>query len=768
MILSRVVLAAICCLGAATAAAAQQTSISGIVLDQDQATVARATVTATLLPSGVQRAATSGPDGRFTIEPLQSGRYLVEIRAGGFGLYADEVVLGAEPLQLTATLQVAGVTEELTVRGAAAATVGKIAVPLKDQPLTINTINADFLKTYAINDTIEALQNVPNVYAYQQYGIYEYYTFRGFNDSVTMVDGIRSEGNRVRSGLSNVERIEVLKGPASVLGGSESIGGTVNYVLKKPSLRSAYEGEISVGSFNTARTSGGATGRLGSDALLYRLDFGFDKSDGFRHDASNKVNLTPTLSWRISDEDQIEARYTYNRNDMSGDGGIPQLTTANGQPVIPDVPRDRRYNTPQDYGLSTIHNIRVQYSRALGNSVALRNVTGGYVFDDDYWVAETLTVTPPSTVNRGFLYFKHHRRPWTNQAELTGHVRFGVAHDLLAGWDRQDYSNFTTRSNAASVPTTPIDLYDPVETHVTRTDFSVSRLDYTDVLTNSFYVQDQMTLAPQLKAVFGLRGDFLERATHNNPVTAGVETEVEPVLRESKKMTYRGGLVYQPLTRLDIYAQTATSFRPNYNLQPDGSTIDPEYGRMYEAGHRLRLAGDRLSFGSAVFLIEKRNVANSRPGGFWDIAGKIRSKGVEADVDGRINRSWLVRGGYGYTDAKNLDYVTTSADFSGKLRTRAPRHSVNFSTSYAMSNGLALSLGGRMFTKQFLNDANTLSFDGYSLFDATVSYLRGRVQYSLAVKNLTDAEYWASTLGQRQFYPGEPRRVMATVRVLTN
>jgi outer membrane receptor protein involved in Fe transport len=135
-------------------------------------------------------------------------------------MYSVDIILTAAGDTIDANLQVAGVTEDVTVRGIATnPSIGRTAVPLKDQPITVNRVTAEQLKQQGINDLVTALQFVNNVNAYQQYGVYEHYQFRGFSDVVQMVDGVRNEGNRVRSQLSNVESVEVLKGPASVLYG---------------------------------------------------------------------------------------------------------------------------------------------------------------------------------------------------------------------------------------------------------------------------------------------------------------------------------------------------------------------------------------------------------------------------------------------------------------------------------------------------------------------------------------------------------------------
>ena len=243
-----------------TAALAQTAPVTGRVMDPDRSVVMDAHVTLMFIDSGIERNARTGADGTFRFTDLPPGRYIVQIMAPGFGMHSEDFVLGQAGHTIEAGLQIAGVTEDVTVRGIATnPSIGRTAVPLRDQPITVNTVTAERLQSQGINDLVTALQLVNNVNAYQQYGVYEYYQFRGFADVVQMVDGIRNEGNRVRSQLSNVESIEVLKGPASVLYGSDALGATMNIVLKKPSAQPAYDVSTSAGSWNTYRGSFGAT-----------------------------------------------------------------------------------------------------------------------------------------------------------------------------------------------------------------------------------------------------------------------------------------------------------------------------------------------------------------------------------------------------------------------------------------------------------------------------------------------------------------------------
>jgi iron complex outermembrane receptor protein len=536
----------------------------------------------------------TGASGTYQFEGLAPGEYRLEISAPGFTLHAQSLTVAANRRTVEAVLDVAPFSENVTVEAVATVpTIGRIKVPLRDQPLTVNTLSSEFIETHALNDVVSALQHVANVSAYKQYGVYQYFTFRGFSDSVQMVDGIRNEGNRVNTQLANVERLEVLKGPQSVLYGGDAVGAAVNLVLKKPTSEPIYDFSGATGRWKTYRGALGAGGRVvRSNVLFYRFDLGGESADNFRHDPSRRLNATPSLMWRFSNTSQLDLRYMFDRNRVSGDAGIPLVPltggfvpsperTAIGDPlsravqgdgtdVIPKVARDVRYNTPQDFGLSVDHNVRLSFSQMFARGVAFRDTVGYRNFDDEYWTTESLDVTPPSRVNRGFLYFEHHRDTWMNQAEVSGIVKLGVEHNLLAGWDYQDHGNRTDRRGTANYNTTPVDLYNPVETHVPVNvhAFPLTRFDYLAQNTNGVFFQDTATIAPKLKVVIGTRYDSVRRANHNNPITNGIETQVIPTRGESQKTTYRVGVVYQPVKTYDLYVQNSTAFRPQ--LQHSG------------------------------------------------------------------------------------------------------------------------------------------------------------------------------------------------------
>ena len=237
-------------------------------------------------------------------------------------------------------------------------------------------------------------------------------------------------------------------------------------------------------------------------------------------------------------------------------------------------------------------------------------------------------------------------------------------------------------------------------------------------------------MLPQLKLVAGGRYDVVRRRNHNNPVANGVETDGPLVKGESEKFTYRAGVVYQPSAMVDLYVQNSTAFKPNFNIQADGTPLEPEHGELYEIGQRVRMMGNRLELASAVFHVEKRNVARSIGGGMFDQIGKIRSRGVEAELHGRVTSALGVDLGYGFTKATFRDYFTNAGlNFSGNTPRRAPVHTATLSGSYNWANGLTLTGGARIVSDQFINDNNTVAFSGYTVVDMGASYRRGPVQY---------------------------------------
>jgi iron complex outermembrane receptor protein len=763
----QVLLAIVLC---STLARAQQSvSLTGRVVDPQGAAVAGATVVLTA-PGQQPRTVRSAADGSFAFASVAPGAYMVRTDAAGFGTSILQVTLGTTNQSLTVPLTLGGVVEGVTVEGTllGTAATGKMAVPARDLPLTIDTVPKEVIAEQGVNDLVQALKNTSGVYPFTTYGVYEYYSFRGFLDSVQLLDGVRNEGNRVNTQLTNIDRVEVLKGPSSALYGGAALGATVNLIRKKPSATPAYDFMAAAGSWQTGRGAFGATGRLGNDHVLYRLDAGGEGREGYRHDDATRFTLTPSLAWQIGNGNQVNLYYTLNRDQFGGDAGLPLVDTDLGVPVkdnVPDVPRDRNYRTPFDDATSVDNNLQVAFARQLTNAIGFRDTLSYRHFNDKYFLSEEVDFIAPRTIDRYYLYFNHHRRPLMNIAELTAHVGRGIEQDLLFGYEAQRYHNFTTLPAEDFFQAASIDAFDPVETQG-PSDLTITRANVFTNNINAFYAQDNLTLTPQLKALVGGRFDVYRRTSHTDPIADGVQTEGPVAHREANAFTGRVGVVYQPQPFVDVYGSFANSFTPLTSAQPDGRSLDPETGSQIEVGQRLRTLRDRLEVTTSVYRLLRQNVAFRRPGGVFVQAGEVRSRGFEAEVQTFAAPNWRVNASYAFTDAEFLDFEQSpGVNLAGNTPTFAPRHTFNLWTGYEWKNGLGANVGVRYFGDVFADNDNTFTVAGYGMLNLAFRYHRGAVEYAVNLNNVTDTDYFIPHQDYLQVYPGEPINVLGTVRI---
>ena len=544
-----------------------------------------------------------------------------------------------------------------------------------------------------------------------------------------LVDGVRNEGNRVNTQLTNIDRVEVLKGPSSALYGGSALGATVNLIRKKPSAVPTYDAMGAFGNWQIGRGAFGATGRLGSDTALYRLDVGGESREGYRHDDATRFTLTPSLAWRLGANNQFNVYYTLNRDQFGGDAGLPLVDTSLGVPTednVPDVPRDRNYRTPQDDATSVDNNIQLAYARQFNNSLGFRNTLSYRHFNDKYFLSEEVDFIAPSTIDRYYLFFNHHRRPLMNIAELTAHTRKGVEQDMVFGWESQRYHNYTTLPEEDFFQAESIDAFNPVETQG-PSDLTITRQNVFTNTTNAFYAQDHLTLASKVKLLArrALRhlspqqplGRDRRRHRHRGPGDASRDRGVHRACRAGLPAGAGGRSLR--LVRHVVHAAD--------QAQPDGTTLDPETGEQWEFGQRFHMAKNRMQLNTAIYRLRRQNVPFRRPGNFFVQAGEVESKGFEADLETIPAANWRLNGGYAFTDAQFNDFeVSLGNNLRGNTPSYAPRHTFNFWAGYEWPSGLGVSAGARYFGEVFVDQENTFSVDGYGTLNRRPTTGRGR------------------------------------------
>ncbi|KJS33811.1 MAG: TonB-dependent receptor, partial [Pseudomonas sp. BRH_c35] len=566
---------------------------------------------------------------------------------------------------------------------------------------------------------------------------------------------------------STLERIEVLRGPASMLYGRGDPGGTFNIVSKQPQAERRTVLGSQVNTDGLRRGTLDTTGALDeSAAFTYRLNLVAEGSDSFRdHVESERYNIAPVLRWQLSDDTALilEGDYLHNRHPM--DRGLTRYPNQAG-----DLSRDR-FLGEESAGKLTNQNATTQLrlEHQLDSQWMLR---GGIQYLDgslDGGAVENNGLAADSrTVGRNY------SERWLNwndlavQANLEGHFdAAGLAHTLLLGveFDDFNYDSQIDRSGGATSDF-PIDLYDPVYGQPLPALTRTTTYDDENLKSYAFFLQDQIALTERLTAQVGARLERFEQRYENKLTPAGSWDQAH------NAVSTRFGLIYDLTEELAVYANTSRSFKPNRGADRSSQAFDPEKGIAHEVGIKYELPEHDLSVTAALFHITKENVLTSDPvdSNYQIAAGEARSRGFDISVAGNITPQWRVIGGYAYVDAE----VTESSSASMPAGTRlanVPRHSFNLLDTYEFAEGPLAGLGVGMGIK-YVGDrkggatSTAFDMDAYTTVDLLAYYpLTERVRLNLNLNNLFDEEYEERAWGNIWAYPGAPRTLQAGIAI---
>jgi iron complex outermembrane receptor protein len=235
----------------------------------------------------------------------------------------------------------------------------------------------------------------------------------------------------------------------------------------------------------------------------------------------------------------------------------------------------------------------------------------------------------------------------------------------------------------------------------------------------------------------------------------------------SQAWSPRAGIVFQPRPNLSLYGSFTDAFEPAYpgSLLEDGSPVTPARSHSYEAGFKADLLGSRLSFSSALYRIQREDIAEWQPGGFYRQIGEAESQGFEVELVGTLIPGLDVRPGYAYN---RTEITRDTSGFTGKALRGAPRHKFNLWAKYTLSQGalrgLAVNTGVVHVGRRFTDSANEIETPAYTRLDAGVSYARGSYVFDVSIENLTDTTYIQSGWDASYWEYGNGRRTSLLVR----
>lgn len=641
-----------------------------------------------------------------------------------------------------------------------AASATKIKAPLKDVPQTVNVVTEKLIEDQAAQSLQEVLRNVPGVSAHIGDGQRDQFYIRGF-DAIgdQFVDGLRDDALYYRD-LSNVERVEVVKGPAAVLYGRGSSGGIVNRITKKPTATAIREAEFTLGSFDQKRATIDLSQPV-NETLRLRLVGAAEEAGSFRDQGFlRRGNLAASASFNVSADTQLLVQGEQLNDRRVTDMGIPAYR---GRPAPVDIATYYGTNNARqdDYSDAEVSSGRIKLEHRISPGLTLSNHFGAYDYRLDRQNTFGQTVNDSTGVVTLFHGKTHrHDEGWFNQLELTQKLSTGaVGHQILYGFEVGQQDKDLQVYNWNVKPTTSV--LNPVNPPLSAFGAPVKATDnLTRMDVQSLYVQDMLTFSPRWKALVGLRHDKFDQAVEDRMTASRRRTD--------KEWSPRGGLVFQPNGWQSYYVSYSRSFQPSGEVlafTSAQSQMAPEMTRNLEAGVKLDLFGGKTSATAAVFELERTNIKNVGPGGVLIPVGEQRTRGLEFSLAGEVARGWQVSAGYAYLDAVITKSATAS--MQGKRAALTPRNSANLWLMRELGGGFKLGGGLNYVGDRYAAPDNLVTLESYLTADAALIYQTKAYDLALNLKNLSDEKYFVSGHGASNNLnmPGAPRSVQLTGRI---
>lgn len=675
-----------------------------------------------------------------------------------------------DTLALPAT-SVTGAYEQQSYKATESKSALKIDAPLRDIPQTVNVVPESVIKDQGAQSMEDVLKNVPGVGLSNGDGQRDQVTIRGFNAIGDMyIDGVRDDALYFRD-LSNIERVEVIKGPAAVLYGRGSSGGLINRVSKKPGFDPKHEVGMTLDTEGKRRTQfdTGWADPQGNQA--YRLTGAFEDSDTFRDDGYiDRKAIAPSAYFRLSDDLELNLGATYLYDKRLIDFGIPAL---GNRPV--DVDRDKRFGSgdaDQDYARSEVFSFTASLDYRINDDFTLTNTSRYYHYDLDR--NNTLADSSPTrfvTAPNGELLVKLNRGNVArdeygvfNQTELKQQAQLaGMRHNLLYGVEvgyQDKYQRVFNQNNVAQVPVYR-DALVPVPEHAAN--LSSKGTNYQQ--TAGFYVQDLIELNDQWKALLGVRYDIFGQE-YDDIRAADVDLD-----RTDKTWSPRVGLVYQPDQIQSYYVSVSRSYQPSgemFAVNAGNADLEPEKTTNYELGAKWDLLDSKLSVTAAIFRLERTNMRTPDPvtPGLTILAGEQRTDGFEATISGQLSDKWQIYAGYAFLDAEIVksNAKTNGVSNEGQTPTLTPRNSANVWLVRTLTPQWRVAAGANYVDERYTALDNQVVMPGYTTFDAALLYSEQHWDMALRLKNAFDRDYYASAHGSVDLItPGAPRTLEASV-----
>jgi iron complex outermembrane receptor protein len=746
-------------------------------------------VTVSYVAEQVEGKTTAGLSGSFSttrgLQQLLQGSGL-EARYQGNRIYVLRAA--SSQSQSEATLPV--VTVQSKPESAMGPTTGYIArrtsaatktdTAYRETPQAISVVTREQMSDQGVQSLAEAMQYVSGVRTDgggAQTSANNLFV-RGFNSQgKTYLDGLRVQPDGYFGFFAEepygLERVEVFKGPTSVLYGQSGVpGGMVAMVSKRPTEEKRGETEFSVGTNNRIQGAVDVSGPLTEDGtFLYRVVGLVRDADAvvdFQKD--DRVFVAPSLTWKPNASTSLTLLATYQKNKALYTTNVPYAATDGTNPHG-RVPMSRFFGEPGfDFETTEYKSIGYEFSYDFNDNWRFRqNFRYSDLDNHENYLLRSSGLIGGTTINRQ--YSLRHAYGTNNVLDqhLQGRFNTGaISHTLLVGLDiaKSSSKRVEQMGNASS-----FNIYNPVYGSAVDTSVFTSFVDTEQrSLQKGIYLQDQIRWDKWV-GTFSVRHDDVTSKVTNR-INGAVTSD-----RNWNATTRRAGINYLFDNGITPYASYSESFNPATGTTSPargGRSFEPERGKQYEVGVKYQPAESAISSTLSVFDLRRQNVRTIDPDNilFSVQTGEVQSKGVELEVAGELTKNLKVAAAYSYVNIETSKDNTPSN--VGKRPVRAPAHLASAWMDYSFRSGsldgLGLGLGVRYTGSSWGDAANSFKVPSYTLLDFALRYDLEKLSSSLHgwsaslnIRNLTDKYYVASCFLTTACNFGEGRSAIAKV-----
>lgn len=652
-------------------------------------------------------------------------------------------------------------------------TGSKTDTPARDVPASIIVLPRAVLEDQGVRGMNEALANVSGVSQNFAggYGFADNFNIRGLNMRWLrdgQLDG--STQNGYYRTMTDIESIEVLKGPGSALYGSSQPGGSVNVITKQPTEQRIARIETGLGSYDTQRVGVDLGGAV--NGVATRLNVGYERSDGYRGLGREITEILPSVRFKLTDTQTLTLDYDYRDIKLRPDNyGI--IYNRNRKPA---GDRDDRYYSPMNFANQEINRIATIHEWKPSDDFKLKT---SLIYD--HRDISMLRNAGANVANASNVITGRNIRSQKDDADYLdfsteGVWKFktaGIGHTFLAGLQWQDTQIDTVRVGYnlpnitnASNPTVP-------ETTITGLTPQASqgfnrKLEAT---TRSIYLQDQIQLSEQLKLRAGIRHDHVDFSDKGSQGT----TAFRRIADQQDLTSHQLGAVYQPLPELSLYAGVSRGAFINIATESTALSKEPETSYSKEVGAKALLLNGNLDLNVALFKARRNNYFVQLTPGVSTPDGKDETSGIEIDAIGALTREVKVLTSYTHINPKvesealssNATLGVVNTSIKGNLPTGVAKNSGRVWLTWNPARddwyGFGAGIGATYKDKSYADALNLLEVPSYTTYDAALYWRQKKWDVTVNFKNLSDKTYYSVPTFAGAL-PGEPRSVMATVR----